>query len=46
MRRMDFPFSSRSNVLGGRLLKICEAPRDYFGWYEDIPRHRIYQLDL
>lgn len=32
--------------LGGRLLEICEMPRDYFAWYEGIPRHRIYQLDL
>lgn len=32
--------------LGGRLLEICEVPRDYFAWYEGIPRHRIYQLDL
>lgn len=32
--------------LGGRLLEICELPRDYFAWYEGIPRHRIYQLDL
>ena len=32
--------------LGGRLLEICEMPREYFAWYEGIPRHRIYQLDL
>ena len=32
--------------LGGRLLEICGMPRDYFAWYEGIPRHRIYQLDL
>ena len=32
--------------LGGRLLEICEVPREYFAWYEGIPRHRIYQLDL
>mgnify|MGYP002510679853 FL=1 len=32
--------------LGGRLLEICDVPREYFAWYEGIPRHRIYQLDL
>lgn len=32
--------------LGGRLLEICEVPREYFAWYEGIPRHRIYQLNL
>lgn len=32
--------------LGGSLLEICEVPREYFAWYEGIPRHRIYQLDL
>lgn len=32
--------------LGGRLLEICEVPREYFAWYEGIPRHRVYQLDL
>lgn len=32
--------------LGGRLLEICEVPREYFAWYEGIPRRRIYQLDL
>ena len=32
--------------LGGNLLEICEMPREYFAWYEGIPRHRIYQLDL
>lgn len=32
--------------LGGRLLEICEAPREYFAWYEGMPRQRSYQLDL
>lgn len=32
--------------LGARLLEICTVPREYFAWYEGIPRHRIYQLDL
>lgn len=32
--------------LGAKLLEICEMPREYFAWYEGIPRHRIYQLDL
>ena len=32
--------------LGGSLLEICEIPREYFAWYEGVPRHRIYQLNL
>ena len=32
--------------LGAKLLEICEMPREYFAWYEGIPRHRIYQLNL
>lgn len=32
--------------LGARLLEICDVPREYFAWYEGIPRHRIYQLNL
>ena len=32
--------------LGGSLLEICDVPREYFAWYEGIPRHRIYQLKL
>lgn len=32
--------------LGGQLLEICEIPREYFAWYEGIPRHRIYRLEL
>lgn len=32
--------------LGGILAEIAEIPRDYFGWYEGIPRHRIYRLEL
>lgn len=32
--------------LGGILLEVAEMPRDYFGWYEGIPRHRIYRLDI
>ncbi|MBP3520625.1 MAG: GNAT family N-acetyltransferase [Oscillospiraceae bacterium] len=32
--------------LGARLLEICEVPREYFAWYEGIPRHRIYRLEL
>ena len=32
--------------LGAKLLEICDMPREYFAWYEGIPRHRVYQLDL
>ena len=32
--------------LGGSLLEICDVPREYFAWYEGIPRHRVYQLSL
>ena len=32
--------------LGAELLEICEIPREYFAWYEGIPRHRVYQLNL
>ena len=32
--------------LGARLLEICPVPERYFGWYEGIENHRIYQLDL
>lgn len=36
----------RIERLGARLLCITDVPRQYFAWYEGIPRHRIYQLDL
>lgn len=32
--------------LGARLAEIAEIPSDYFGWYEGIPRHRIYELEI
>ena len=32
--------------LGGSLLEICDVPREYCAWYEGIPRHRVYQLNL
>lgn len=32
--------------LGARLLEICPVPEEYFGWYEGIEDHRIYQLEL
>lgn len=32
--------------LGARLAEITEIPPDYFGWYEGIPRHRIYELEI
>lgn len=32
--------------LGASLVEITEIPRDYFGWYEGIPRYRIYELEM
>lgn len=32
--------------LGAKLMEITELPRDYFGWYEGIPRYRIYELEI
>lgn len=32
--------------LGAELLETCEIPKEYIYWYEGIPRHRIYQLEL
>lgn len=32
--------------LGAKLLCITDVPKEYFAWYEGIPRHRVYQLDL
>ena len=32
--------------LGARLLEVCPVPESYFGWYEGIEDHRIYQLEL
>lgn len=32
--------------LGARLLCITDVPKEYFAWYEGIPKHRVYQLDL
>jgi len=32
--------------LGARLLEIRPVPKRYFGWYEGIEDHRIYQLEL
>lgn len=32
--------------LGARLAEIVEIPEDYFGWYEGIPKHRIYELKI
>lgn len=32
--------------LGAGLVEITEIPTDYFGWYEGIPRHRVYELIL
>lgn len=33
-------------ALGARLAEITEVPADYFGWYEGIPKQRIYELVL
>ena len=32
--------------LGAELVEICDVPREYFGWREDMERQRIYKLDL
>ena len=32
--------------LGAELLEICDIPKEYFGWFEGIKRHRIYQVKL
>ncbi|MCM1025748.1 MAG: GNAT family N-acetyltransferase [Roseburia sp.] len=32
--------------LGAELVEITEVPRDYFGWYEEIPRYRVYELEI
>lgn len=32
--------------LGADLKEIAEIPQDYFGWYEGIPRYRIYELGI
>lgn len=32
--------------LGARLLEVCPVPETYFGWYEGIEDHRVYQLEL
>ena len=33
-------------ALGAQLLEIAEIPPDYFAWYKNIPRYRIYTLSL
>lgn len=32
--------------LGGILLEIINTPKDYFGYYEGMPKQRIYQLNI
>lgn len=32
--------------LGAKLVELAVPPKDYFGWYEGIPVHRIYRLKL
>lgn len=32
--------------LGAELVELVLPPKDYFGWYEEIPVQRIYRLDL
>ena len=32
--------------LSAELLEICDIPKEYFGWFEGIKRHRVYQVKL
>lgn len=32
--------------LGAVLAEITGIPQDYFGWYEGIPRYRVYEMVL
>lgn len=32
--------------LGGKLVEIIFPPRDYFGYYEGMPKSRIYRLSI
>lgn len=32
--------------LGAYLIEIVKPPKEYFGYYEKIKEHRIYQLDI
>ena len=32
--------------LGAEFVNICNVPKEYFGWREDMERQRIYKLDL
>lgn len=32
--------------LGARLLEICYPSKEYYGWYENIKKQRIYMLTL
>lgn len=32
--------------LGAELVKICNVPREYFGWYEGMAKQWIYKLDF
>lgn len=29
-----------------KLVEICDVPREYFGWREDMERQRVYRLDF
>ena len=33
-------------MLGAELVEICDVPREYFGWREDMERQRFYRLGL
>lgn len=32
--------------LGAQLVEICNVPREYFAWHDNIEKQRIYQLSL
>ncbi|MCM1193260.1 MAG: GNAT family N-acetyltransferase [Butyrivibrio sp.] len=32
--------------LGARLVETAVIPEDYFGWYDGIPRYRIYEMEI
>lgn len=31
---------------GGKLVEVTKMPKDFFGYYEGIPDHRIYKVDI
>lgn len=32
--------------LGAELVKICNVPKEYFGWHKNMERQRIYKQGL